>query len=381
MDSLGTTDTTLTMTSSSMSDVGELTEESIRHLQHELGMAMPLLQDSGDFHDKVTFPNDDDHVAPLPPSPDTILLYDTIDLDALVEENVGVKKLLATLAKTKESTRLVSKFVCRDWPEWFPVSPYGAPLNQQADEVELEEEAELQNTFLASTLVLVVSRMTKLRDLVVPSCHPFFFSEVGPGMRWTGLKAIEFGNVVLGDEEACDMFEWLTGTTSVERLSFPRLAEKAEIPGKTSNDSPLLEYANSPTFLPNLKALHAPPGILSVLTTSAAVERSGQLEEEEEESPRKPWRPLEDVTVNIDRTLYNGLRPKALLQDLEGLKRFGLKCGKNVDRRTVEKVLIAAGSNSLEGLELEFTGECRLATGTDEVGTILPLITSSRDAR
>ena len=381
------------------------------------------------------------------------LLYSTIDLGSLTDNSdnngcdpVRVRKLLSLLVKRNDLTALVTKFVCHEWPEWFPLSPYTQhDLETLWNELceEEDQEVDLENTFLSATLVLALSRMAGLRELVIPSYHSFLFCSV-TGTTWCELKSVEFGNVAMEDEEASDMAAWLAGMVGLERLSFPRLAEKAnnvskrsseiakharrgsksaqrfsaqthkrcsscwspallnaktgngngtdtglmltspmcfpgcnggwtgqetqpqEEPGKPDPERvhPLAKFALSRTFLPNLRVLHAPPTISSLLSASPT---EGQPRPDGE-PVEKPWRPLRDVTINIDMTLYTGLRPTALVQGLHGLKRFGLRFGERVDRRSVEKMLMAVGAalgSGLEELHVEFVDGW--AAGADEV--------------
>jgi hypothetical protein len=82
-------------------------------------------------------------------------------------------------------------------------------------------DADLEVTFLSAMLVLALSRMTGLRELVIPSYHPFLFSSVKE-MLWSELKSIEFGNIAMEEEEASDMVAWLAGMVNLERLLLRR---------------------------------------------------------------------------------------------------------------------------------------------------------------
>lgn len=87
-------------------------------------------------------------------------------------------------------------------------------------------------------------------------------------------------------------------------------------------------------------------------------------------------RPLRNATLSINTTLYTGLRPGALMQSLQGIKRLELRFGSAVDRRTIGKVLSAAGAaltgggvalsggHALQGLQIEFT---KSAANDDQV--------------
>jgi hypothetical protein len=82
-------------------------------------------------------------------------------------------------------------------------------------------DADLEVTFMSAMLVLALSRMMGLRELVIPSYHPFLFSSVKE-MIWSELKSIEFGNVAMEEEEASDMVAWLAGMVDLERLLLRR---------------------------------------------------------------------------------------------------------------------------------------------------------------
>ena len=55
-------------------------------------------------------------------------------------------------------------------------------------------------------------------------------------------------------------------------------------------------------------------------------------------------RPLKSVSLNINNTLYNGLRPAALMASFHGIHHLALRFGESVDRRSYEKVLGAVGA-------------------------------------
>ncbi|KAJ3856072.1 hypothetical protein EV368DRAFT_79068 [Lentinula lateritia] len=123
--------------------------------------------------------------------------------------------------------------------------------------------------------------------------------------------------------------------------------------------SELITLCTSSTLLPHLGIVHAPPTILQLLAPSRA-------------------RTLRKVGININDTLVGGLRPAELVGFLKasqgqrassdesedgeisevdgGLEELYLNFGRNVDRRTVEKVLSAAGA-ALGGFPLSKTVE------------------------
>ncbi|KAF8885192.1 hypothetical protein BD779DRAFT_1673828 [Infundibulicybe gibba] len=115
---------------------------------------------------------------------------------------------------------------------------------------------------------------------------------------------------------------------SQSALSFPRYTP----PGEGVSFEP---HLSSGCFLPELHTLQAPPSLALQFLKS----RSGLL-------------PLQEVRLNVDKNLYDGLRPSVFLGGLfpasmpgspAGVPRLKFKFASNVDRRTVEKVLGAAG--------------------------------------
>ncbi|KIL59358.1 hypothetical protein M378DRAFT_169427 [Amanita muscaria Koide BX008] len=51
-----------------------------------------------------------------------------------------VQKLLATVVKRKHLTALTTKFICQEWPEWFPPS-FNDALAEEFEE-DGEEDAQ-----------------------------------------------------------------------------------------------------------------------------------------------------------------------------------------------------------------------------------------------
>ncbi|KAF6756604.1 hypothetical protein DFP72DRAFT_1066498 [Ephemerocybe angulata] len=119
----------------------------------------------------------------------------------------------------------------------------------------------------------------------------------------------------------------------------------------------------SPTLLPALTTLHATPAILALLqppalgtsltvadprisvfsATSHASNSSSSTTTLS--GTQRASRPLHTVRLNINTTLYTGLRPNAVMGGMKGsVKRLGIRFGESVDRRSVEKCLGAVGA-------------------------------------
>ncbi|KAF6743165.1 hypothetical protein DFP72DRAFT_1178524 [Ephemerocybe angulata] len=119
----------------------------------------------------------------------------------------------------------------------------------------------------------------------------------------------------------------------------------------------------SPTLLPALTTLHATPAILALLqppalgtsltvadprisvfsATSHASNSSSSTATLS--GTQRASRPLHTVRLNINTTLYTGLRPNAIMGGMKGsVRRLGIRFGESVDRRSVEKCLGAVGA-------------------------------------
>lgn len=142
---------------------------------------------------------------------------------------------------------------------------------------------------------------------------------------------------------------------------------------------------SSSTLLPSLEILQGPPSFVSTLTT---VIRDPFTDKETR-------RPLKNVIVNVNGTLYTGVRPATLISILQpislaalavgkeplgephgenrGMRSLGFKFGEAVDRRTVEKVLSSAGGafGGIKGSDEDDTqsmeGDHKEKAGIDEL--------------
>lgn len=103
----------------------------------------------------------------------------------------------------------------------------------------------------------------------------------------------------------------------------------------TAYQQPPISLLSSPTLLPNLSVLQGPPCLIIALSSptshfSAICSR----------------RPLHSISLNINTTIYSGLRPASIMTRLIGMARvLNLRFEEAVDKRSIEKVLGAAGSS------------------------------------
>ncbi|TRM66564.1 hypothetical protein BD626DRAFT_483100 [Schizophyllum amplum] len=292
------------------------------------------------------------------------VLYGRIDLRTVRPSRHG--QLLALLASRPRITECVHAFICHSWPE-----------NEPPEE---DSSVTSQPPALAH-LAIALQNMPNLVTLTLPS----FDVDVLRRHTAFGLRHLTFLNGELHKEEMQALFNWLDGQINITSFRLPELFDVATGSDRPTPQtqaslrpqthallaSPMLlpvspvspitpvsptfsvrgeePYSyESPTLLPALQTLHASPSLVAALA---------------------PSRCLQHVTVNVDATLYTGLRPAALVAPLKGARYLGFKFGRQVDRRSMEKVLSAAGA-TLGGTKREDTESGREPTSGVESLTI-----------
>lgn len=191
----------------------------------------------------------------------------------------------------------------------------------------------------------------------------------------------------MSPDEQGELFLWLDGQSDIISLALPNLVEKGDENSDHCHSLSKSRISTSPHTSPNITPgsspmttplsssfppVHAPtplpfssPSLLPALTTLCAPPNLVAL--------LAPRRPLTHATLLIHSTLYTGLRPSALMSALRGVKTLAVKFGENMDRRSVEKLLGAAGAtlgevpekgHNLQVLEVEVAW---FGTGSDEV--------------
>ncbi|KAF9039215.1 hypothetical protein BJ165DRAFT_374042 [Panaeolus papilionaceus] len=297
--------------------------------------------------------------------------YVSLNLDGL--SSTQLEKLVATLASRRDLTDLVTNFSCTEWPSFFI-------LESQTQESSTRRPIQHHDALLTATFTLAFERMSNLSALALPSF------EIGLLGRHTafGLRSLTFFDPTTTDAERKALFTWLDGQTNITTLKFPCLQDvelsttskaangdkerKSSCPSTPLFSSPSLSFQSqstpptsgphspfmqtfssisslddlfsSATLLPNLSTLHATPTIVTML---AAPFESGISSSPILDHQRR--RPLTNVTLNINTTLYGGLRPGALMGALQGVKQLSLRFGDSVDKRTFEKIMGAAGAS------------------------------------
>ena len=297
--------------------------------------------------------------------------YNTLNFDSM--SLWQLEQLLAVLASRRDLTELVSTFICHKWPPFFITDCHcrgGPPTGYVFQH---------KDVLLTATFTLALEGMTNITSLTLPA----FDASLLAHHSAFGLKRLTFINYTISESDARALFAWLDGQTNIVSLRFTNLEDviipvkdtvsvpyRNTICGTPPSASPLniplsspvsprsvnfqqsLKLASpfsSPNLLPNLAELYATPSILTLLAPPPP-----QSPPSSPSSPSFPstlpfpssppvLRPLTTVSLNITTTLYTGLRPATIMNQLRGISHLCLKFGRAVDRRTFEKVVGAAG--------------------------------------
>ena len=285
-------------------------------------------------------------------------LYEHLDFRTL--QSKQVENLVTLLAYRQDLADLVRTLECHTWPGFFP------PHSKASFPHSPSFPPPLAPSFcpaLTAVFTVAFQNMNRITSLVLPSFDPTFLRHHSA----FGLKKITFLTSIMSDVEKKQLFTWLDGQTNITHLALPNLMEDGipsspsshlgipkRIPDRNSkasdmfsspsifcppfetppylhDNAPELGPFNSPSLLPSLTSISATPDIIASLIHSRQTPSTS------------PHRPLHDITLNVNKTLYTGLRPASMMNDLQSLKltRLVLRFGPAVDRRTVGKVLTA----------------------------------------
>lgn len=310
-----------------------------------------------------------------------VVLYEQLNISRLRDKQI--EGLVTLLAYRRDLADLVRTFECRTWPTFFTSQDSG-----------VFPASPIRSSFsptLSAAFTIAFQNMHQITSLTLPSFDPVFLRHHSAFM----LKRITFLCPTMTSVEKARLFTWLDGQTNVTHLLFPNLMDESAIVSHsnlhldvpinsaqiqtetpecspTSNillfplppDTPPIAMTPSPSklswpqtasssstlfpmpdtppesevfssskLLPALTTISATPSMITLLLCSGHSLAS---------SP--PTRPLCDVTLNINKSLYTGLRPSSFMNALrtQHIQRLVLRFGSAVDRRTVGKVLSSA---------------------------------------
>lgn len=270
-----------------------------------------------------------------------LVLYEALDLRTLQPEKVEL--LVTLLAYRHDLAELVRSFECHTWPDFFP--PSSNPDRPQTTRPSFSPA-------LTAVFTIAFQNMYLVTSLVLPSFDHTFLRHHSA----FGLKKLTILSHTMSSHETDQLFAWLNGQTNITHLAFPNLLDLNNISKcltiPTSLHSTLTNaYSTSTPILTLSKSLSTPlhqlpaaspfdsPNLLPLLTTLTAT--SSIIDSLTANKHLAHSRPLRNVTLNINSTLYTGLRPSSLLTPLRGITTLSLKFSIVVDKRTILKVLSA----------------------------------------
>ncbi|KAG1849611.1 hypothetical protein C8R48DRAFT_677034 [Suillus tomentosus] len=220
-------------------------------------------------------------------------LYRTLDFQSISEPQV--QKLCKILATHASLATRVQSFSCHFWP---------------ASEGHLTPSLDLTTALHNMSNLEYLTLRTFL--LVFSQSPPLSFR----------LKTLVILDDTISEEQFIDILHFLRNQSSLQYLAFPNVVENAS--PESSFHQHVFVSGLAREMLPSLSQLHAPPRL-----TMAICSLLGQT--------------LETVVLDVTTTLYTGLRPAALLRAIQGVSKLDVVFTHEVDKRTVEKFLGAAG--------------------------------------
>lgn len=256
-------------------------------------------------------------------------MYRNVDL--LRSDEACVDRCINLLASKRDLAALVETFACQFVPQSQNLGNT-SPLPAFTFAIALNNMQNLSSLTLARYDAAVLFHTTfQLRRLTL-LCDTAPQSELEGLFAWLSnqpkLTSLSFPNLVLDKESA----KWIAGAGS----------QLANIPEEDQDgESAAAPVLFPPSLLSALDHIAGPSALVSAIV---------------------PGRPVASVTVQIHTTIYDGLRPSALVAELAqgsaSVTSFALVAPhqSRVDARTIERVLMAAGAElggTLKVLEIE----------------------------
>jgi hypothetical protein len=225
-------------------------------------------------------------------------LYRTLDFQSMSEPQI--EKLCRTLATHASLAARVQSFSCHFWPATTSSDGHLIP---------------------SLDLTTALHNMSKLESLTLRTFVPVFSQSPPLSFR---LKTLVILDDTISVEQITDILHFLRNQSSLQYLAFPYVVDNPLLPECSFHQHMFASGLARETILPSLSQLHAPPrlmmGICSLLEQT-----------------------LQTVVLDVSTTLYTGLRPAALLRAIQGVSKLDVVFTHEVDKRTVEKFLGAAG--------------------------------------
>ncbi|KAG2074920.1 hypothetical protein BDR04DRAFT_1115379 [Suillus decipiens] len=225
-------------------------------------------------------------------------LYRILDFQSISESQV--EKLCGTLTTHASLAARVQSFSCHFWPATTSSDGHLIP---------------------SLDLTTALHNMSKLESLTIRTFVPVFSQSPPLSFR---LKTLVILDDTISVEEIIDILHFLRNQSSLQYLGFPNVIENPFSPESSFHQRIFSSGLAGETILPSLSQLHAPPRL-----TMAICSLLGQA--------------LHTVVLDVTTTLYTGFQPASLLRAIQGVSKLDVVFTHEVDKRTVEKFLGAAG--------------------------------------
>ncbi|KAG1818115.1 uncharacterized protein BJ212DRAFT_1298955 [Suillus subaureus] len=226
------------------------------------------------------------------------ILYRILDFQLISEPQV--EKLCRTLATHASLAAKVQSFLCHFWPATTSSDGHLIP---------------------SLDLMTALHNMSNLQSLTLRTFVPVFSQSPLLSFR---LKTLVILDDTISVEQIIDILHFLRNQSSLQYLAFPNVVENPSLPECSFNQPIFASGLARETMLPSLSQLHAPPRLMMAICSLL-----GQA--------------LQTVVLDVTTTLYTGLRPAVLLRAIQGVSKLDVVFTHEVDKRTVEKFLGAAG--------------------------------------
>lgn len=227
-------------------------------------------------------------------------VYSTLDFQAISEPQV--QKLCIILATSASLAARVRSLSCHFWPA--TTSSDGRLIPS------LDFTSALRN-------------VSNLESLTIRSFAPVLLQS--PPLPFQ-LKTLVILEDTISSQQVTNLLGFLRSQASLQSLALPNVIES----DYSSHQEPLVSGLAQETILPSLSQIHAPPQLMTIICSLLA-------------------QPLHTVILDVTTTLYTGLRPAAVLRAIQGVSELDVIFTHEVDKRTVEKFLGAAGGILSEG--------------------------------
>ncbi|KAG2126060.1 hypothetical protein DEU56DRAFT_558687 [Suillus clintonianus] len=225
-------------------------------------------------------------------------LYRILDFQSISEPQV--EKLCKILANHTSLAARVQSLSCHFWPATTSTDGHLIP---------------------SLDLTTALHNMSNLESLTIRTFVPVFSQSPPLAFR---LKTLVILDDTISLEQVTDILHFLRNQTSLQCLAFPNVVENPFSPECSPQHHIFASGLAREPILPALSQLHAPPQLTMTICSLL-----GQA--------------LDSVVLDVTTTLFTGLRPAALLRAIQGVSKLDVVFTHEVDKRTVEKFLGAAG--------------------------------------